>query len=121
MPDALDLSVSRREQGLASTAIPMLELHAGEVFCSYLSSYVAGGPGIHAPAKKADLPAGFRTLWLCTSSIMLSNPYFENYNDDIARCEDAAHKLCCFPSRAPKSYYEFRLSGSGKSHGFSIE
>ena len=111
--------------------MPVLELRASELSCGYLCSE----DGIHneyVPAEAADLPPGFRELWLRTGVLGLGNAGCEprlgqhvTYVSDtwITTVYDpgVAEELCRFLSSAPDSYREFRLYGGSESPALSVQ
>jgi hypothetical protein len=89
----------------------VLELSAETVSFSFSMGYPADERSM--PAETADLPAGFRALWLRTSCIeLVSSVGFtrgEEFGIDPAIDVDVAKELCRFLGSAPDSYREFRL------------
>ena len=114
-------SAEDRTEGLAAVVIPVLELAADAVSCSYLSADMADDRNASAPAEAADLPAGFRALWLRTSCIALGSAGYTGGNGSAVTGVDVAEELCRFLGLAPKSYRKFQLYPGPKSRTLSIQ
>ncbi len=118
---SLEVSAEGRAEGLASAAIPVLDMRANKMYCRYLN---ADGDEFRTyaswPPEEADLPGGFRVLWPRTNRISLRRAGYEGDGSPVTDV-DVAEELCRFLGRAPQSYREFRLFPGGGTHTSAIQ
>ena len=98
---------ARRTEPVAAVTLPVLELQGDRITLSYLSDDSAGDRYASAPAYSADLPTGFRALWLRTERISLTSAGHPG-GAEVTEV-DATEELCRFMGLAPPCYKEFRF------------
>ena len=96
-----------RTDPLSAVTIPVLELHGSGVVLKYLSADDADGRDANAPAEVADLPTGFRELWLRAKEVHVART--ERAGGAPVSGVDIADELCRYMAFSPNSYRVFRL------------
>ncbi len=96
-----------RTEPLATVTLPVLELQAEDIMLSYLYDDDPSFCYASAPSCSADLPVGFRALWLRTGRISLASA--EHRGGGEMTDVDEVEELCRFMGLAPACYEEFRF------------
>ena len=96
-----------RTHPLSAVIIPVLELRGDVVTLRAIGAVDADGHDANTPAEAADLPTGFRELWLRASSIDVQ--ISGHAGSAPVSGIDIAEELCRFLALAPQSYRAFRL------------
>jgi len=96
-----------RTSPLSSITIPVLELHGNAVNLKDVSADGVDGRDTNTPAEAADLPTGFRELWLRVNHINVETT--RHAGGAPVSGIDIAEELCWFLALAPDCYRAFRL------------
>ena len=89
-------------------AVDLPALHGDVISFCHLSGGETDNRYASAPANSADLPIGFRSLWLQTGCISLGSA--GHSGGAAVTGVDVAEELCRFLGLAPQCYKEFRVS-----------
>lgn len=108
-----------RTEPLAAVTVPVLELEGRAITLGYLRVGGADHNGASAVAESADLPVGFRPLWLRTSRINLGRA--AHLAGATLADISSELELCWFLSLAPECYQEFRLFNGPGSLPLSVQ
>jgi len=92
---------------LAAVTIPVLELTSGDIYLSHVGGSRAQADHAGNLTLAADLPAGFRALWLRTACVTIPSA---GHAAGIAEADvNVPEEFCRFLSLAPQSFQEIRL------------
>ena len=98
---------------MAAVTIPVLEMRSKSIILDYHRNTRATPDCLDTSPVAANLPVGFRALWLHTGCIHADRP--EKIERPALLSADVAETLCQLLGLAPDCYQEFRLMTFGQA------